>query len=158
MPSVLTHALTIREALPGDAEKLTCIAHAAKRHWSYPEAWIALWKADLTVTPNFVRDHAVHCAVRRGEIVGFYALSNDGSEFEVDHMWVDPRHIGTGIGSALFRHATDTARAKGGDLLRIVSDPNAEGFYRKMGARPAGRLPSTPEGRTLPLLFLHLGS
>jgi hypothetical protein len=39
-------------------------------------------------------------------------------------------------------------------MLRIASDPFAEGFYRRMGARRVGVVPSTPRGRTLPLLLL----
>jgi GNAT superfamily N-acetyltransferase len=155
-PVVRAKSSTIRAALAADAPALTRIAHAAKRHWNYPDAWIRLWEKDLTVTASFIGAHPVHCAVREGEIVGFYALSNEGAEFEVEHLWVDPPHIGSGIGRALFRHAVGTARTKGGVVLRIASDPNAEGFYVAMGARPAARVPATPRGRTLPLLIFDL--
>ncbi len=47
--------------------------------------------------------------------------------------------------------------ASGGATLRIASDPNAEGFYLKMGARRVGETPSQPEGRALPLLLLEVG-
>jgi GNAT superfamily N-acetyltransferase len=150
--------VTIRPALPSDAAALTRIAWAAKRHWDYPEEWLALWAADLTVSADFIRAHPVHCAIRDGEIAGFYALSNEGTEFEVEHMWVDPPHIGGGIGRQLFRHAVETARSSGGHVLRIVSDPNADGFYRTMGARPSGRIPAVPQGRTLPVLLFDLTS
>ena len=150
--------MKIRPALPSDAAALTRIAWAAKRHWDYPEEWLALWAPDLTVTAEFIRSHPVHCAIRDGEIAAFYALSNEGTEFEVEHMWVDPPHIGCGIGRELFRHAVETARSSGGQVLRIVSDPNAEGFYRTMGARSLGRIPAVPRGRTLPVLILDLTS
>ena len=45
--------LHIRRAKPAEAEVLTEIAHAAKRHWGYPENWIEHWKNDLTITPEF---------------------------------------------------------------------------------------------------------
>mgnify|MGYP001599681049 FL=1 len=32
----------IWRALPSDAYTLTRVAHAAKRHWKYPEDWIRL--------------------------------------------------------------------------------------------------------------------
>jgi GNAT superfamily N-acetyltransferase len=66
--------------------------------------------------------------------------------------------MGTGAGRRLFRHAVQTARTNGGKRLRIESDPNAEGFYLAMGARPAGRVPAKPQGRTLPVLMLDLTS
>lgn len=44
----------------------------------------------------------------------------------------------------------------GARMLRISSDPNAEGFDRRMGARREGDVPSTLEGRRLPLLVFDL--
>jgi hypothetical protein len=38
----------------------------------------------------------------------------------------------------------------------VPSDPNAQGFYVKMGAQRVGEVPSRPPGRTLPLLVLRL--
>jgi GNAT superfamily N-acetyltransferase len=116
-----------------------------------------LWVDDLTVTEAFITSHPVHCAVTGSDILGFYALSNDGSTFELEHMWVYPPHIGTGVGRALFEHAVRTVRTLGGAVLRIGSDPNAVGFYRTMGARLVGEVPSKPQGRSLPLLELVIG-
>ncbi len=70
-------------------------------------------------------------------------------------MWVAPERVGGG-GAALFAHAVETARAEGASQLRISSDPNAEGFYVKMGARRVGEVPSRPPGRMLPLLVFRL--
>ncbi len=147
---------TIRRARPDDAPALTRIAHAAKRHWRYPDAWIRLWEQDLTVTPGFVRRHPTWCAVRGGRVVGFWAVSGRGTTRELEHMWVDPRRIGGGIGRALLAHCEDRLRRMGVTRLDIASDPNAEGFYRRLGARRVGEVPARPEGRTLPLLTLAI--
>ena len=148
----------IRRAHRDDAETLTAIAHAAKRNWHYPEEWLRLWAEELTVTPDFIENNRVYCAQRSSEVVGFYALSGEGLTRELDHLWVAPEQLGAGVGAALFVHAARTARAEGASELRIASDPNAEGFYVKMGARRAGEVPSRPAGRTLPLLVLRLAS
>ncbi len=58
----------------------------------------------------------------------------------------------SGVGKALLRHALRTARENGALGLEVASDPHAEGFYRKLGARRIGVVPSHPEGRKLPLL------
>jgi GNAT superfamily N-acetyltransferase len=71
-------------------------------------------------------------------------------------MWVLPDWIGRGAGRALLCHAIEHLRADGARTLRIESDPYAEGFYVHMGARRVGEAPSTPEGRTLPVLLLDL--
>lgn len=44
-------SIALRPATPADAAVLTEIAHAAKRHWGYPERWVQLWRAALTITP-----------------------------------------------------------------------------------------------------------
>jgi GNAT superfamily N-acetyltransferase len=142
----------IRQAVPDDAPRLTEIAFAAKRHWGYDESLIALWSDELTVSASFIAAHDVYCATRERTIIGFYALSWDGDVFELELMWVDPPFIGAGVGAELFRHAVRTVASHGGTLMRIASDPNAEAFYEKMGARRIGDVPSRPEGRTLPLL------
>lgn len=105
---------------------------------------------------SFVRTHPVFCAVRDGTVVAFYALSRCGDGFELEHLWVDPDHIGSGIGRMLVRHAVETVRATGGRVLTIASDPNAEQFYVRLGARRVGEVASKPDGRRLPLLEVRV--
>jgi hypothetical protein len=62
-------------AIPEDAESLTRVAFAAKRHWGYPERWILRWTESLTIAPEFVRDNEVYVATDGERIVGFYARS-----------------------------------------------------------------------------------
>jgi GNAT superfamily N-acetyltransferase len=142
----------IRRAVAADAAALTALAHAAKRHWRYPEEWIALWRRDLTFTPEFIERHPVHCAVEADVIVGVYALLFAGADCELEHFWVMPARMGAGVGRALFEHAVERCRAIGARRLWINADPNAEGFYERMGARRVGEVPSTPAGRMLPRL------
>lgn len=143
----------IRRAVPADAARLTQVAHAAKAHWGYAASLIALWADDLTLTPERIAAEPVFCVEEDGRIVGLHALAPDGGELE--HLWVDPPAMGRGLGAALFRHAVATSRALGAALLRIASDPQAEGFYLRMGAERIGEVPSTPAGRTLPLLVVR---
>ncbi len=148
--------IRIRRARPADCGDLTRLAHAAKRYWRYPERIIRLWKLDLTVTPAFVVRQPVYCAVRGATVVGFYAFSGTRGVRELEHLWVDPQHIGSGVGRALFAHLLKRLRALGVSRLRIASDPNAEGFYRAMGARRVGEVASRPPGRRLPLLLFRV--
>jgi len=148
--------VVVRRAFGSEAPVLTRVARAAKRHWKYPEAWIARWRDALTVTPAFVERHPVRCAVRGARVVGFYALAGAGPTRELEHFWVLPAHMGRGVGARLFADAVATLRADGARQLRIASDPFAVGFYRRMGARLVGEVPSTPRGRTLPLLVYQI--
>jgi GNAT superfamily N-acetyltransferase len=150
------HDVRLRPALATDVPRLGAIARAAKAHWGYAAELLELWRDDLTVTAAHVAGGALVCAVEGDEVVGFYGLSRDGATFELDHLWVDPAHMGRGSGARLFRHAVARARAQGGTLLRIASDPHAAGFYLRQGAVLVGEEPSRPAGRTLPLLVVTL--
>lgn len=146
----------IRRALPAEARALTRVAHAAKRHWRYPEDWLRLWRDALTVTPAFIERQPVWRAGRGAVVLGLYALEGSGATRELEHFWVAPGHIGRGVGARLLEHAVATRRAEGARALRIASDLYAEGFYLAMGARRVGEVASTPRGRTLPLLVLDV--
>lgn len=148
----------IRPATADDAAALTEIAHAAKRHWGYPDAWMRQWRDALTVTPAYLRDHAVFIAAEGQDLRGFYALSVDGDDAVLEHLWIDPRWMGRGIGRDLLRHAVRTARAAGAARLEIDSDPHAEAFYLRMGARRIGEVPADVDGvrRVLPRLEVVL--
>jgi GNAT superfamily N-acetyltransferase len=149
---------TIRRATASDAPALTAVAHAAKRHWGYPERWIELWKDALTITPDFISNNQVYVAFVNGEIAGFSALVVNEDEVWLEHLWVLPKHIGTGLGKTLFIHAAGVAATTGAKAMEIESDPNAEGFYKRMGAKRVGEVVSTIEGekRVLPLLAFDL--
>lgn len=144
----------IRPASLDEASILTTIALDAKRHWGYPEHWIKHWESDLTITPDFIRDNHVYVAEENGEIQGFYALCVSGSKAELDHLWVTPARIGTGVGKELFLDAMEKAAALNLSSVEISSDPNAAGFYMRMGATQIGETDASLDGqpRKLPLL------
>jgi N-acetylglutamate synthase-like GNAT family acetyltransferase len=150
----MTKILRIRKASTKDASALTMIAHDAKRHWGYPEHWIKHWQDDLTISAEFVAANQVYVAEREGDLLGFYALIIRKEKAELDHLWVAPAHIGSGVGKELFLHAMQTAAGQNISEVEILSDPNAEGFYRKMGAHRIGETTSEIDGqsRALPRL------
>jgi GNAT superfamily N-acetyltransferase len=144
----------IRRAAVEEASVLTTIALEAKRYWGYPEHWIKHWEADLTVSPEFIRDNHVYVAESDGEVRGFYALCVSGEKAELEHMWVTPAYIGTGIGKELFLDAMERAAALKVRDVELSADPNAAGFYTRMGATQIGEVDSPIDGkeRKLPRL------
>src|SRR5690606_14521101 len=85
--------------------------------------------------------------------VGFCALLMGGEEAWLDHLWVMPSRMRRGVGRALFEHAGRFAKANGVRRLKIVGDPHAEPFYRRMGAVRYGSQAANIDGveRRLPL-------
>ena len=148
----------IRSATPTEAETLTQIALDAKRYWGYPEHWIKHWEGDLTITTDFIDANHVYVAEDNGEIRGFYALCIVQDRAELEHMWVRPAYIGTGLGKELFLDAMERAARMNVREVQLTADPNAAGFYRKMGAEQIGESNSQIDGqpRTLPRMKVDL--
>jgi GNAT superfamily N-acetyltransferase len=147
--------ISVQPAEASDAPALTALAHAAKRHWGYPEAWIQRWRDILTITPDYLAAHPCFAAVgERGEILGFAALRVDDRECWIEHLWVLPKAMGQGMGRRLFERGEAEARKAGATVLKVESDPHAEAFYVRMGMHTSGRVPATMDGqaRFLPLM------
>ena len=156
----MNNPFNVRLAKPEEAGALTDLAHESKRHWGYPENWISHWKEALTITPEYIAANQVFVAEDDDRIIGFYALVVSGDRAELDHMWVSPDHLGTGVGKALFVHAMRAAKGQSLSEVEILSDPNAEGFYQKMGAYRTGESVSEVDGqpRVLPRLTIDPAS
>jgi GNAT superfamily N-acetyltransferase len=149
----------IRPATSNEAPSLTQIALEAKRYWGYPEHWIKHWESDLTISPEFITGNQVYVFESDGEIRGFYALSVNQTDAELEHMWVAPQYIGTGIGKELFLDAMNRAATFNVNEVQFTADPNAAGFYERMGAKKIGEANSTIDGqaRKLPRMKIDLG-
>jgi len=137
----------IKPASVGDAQTLTQIALDAKRHWGYPEHWIKHWESDLTISAEFITNNHVYVAEDEGEIRGFYALCVVDETAELEHLWVRPSHIGTGIGKELFLDAMERAAKLSVSEVELSADPNAAGFYQRMGAQKIGEVDSEIDGQ-----------
>lgn len=151
---------TIRRALPSQAEDLSRVAHEAKASWGYPAEWMAAWREELTITPEYVANQQVFVAETGGCIAGLVALETGEGGATLEHVWVATTRRGEGVGAALVRYALDAAKRAGHEVVRVTSDPNAVGFYLRFGARVAGSLPAPMPGapqRVLPLLELPVG-
>lgn len=161
----------IRAARVDEADALTELALRSKALWGYDAQFIADCRAELTLTPRYIREHAVYVceeaaggeveaddgAEGGGPVVGFYSLVGKGSFVDLDLLYVEPSAVGRGHGRRLFTHAADTARRLGFRLMTIEADPHAEAFYLSMGASRVGSVASPVRaGRTLPLLHLTL--
>jgi N-acetylglutamate synthase-like GNAT family acetyltransferase len=150
--------IQIRRARPDEADVLTEIARAAKRHWGYPENWIEHWQDDLTITPDFITANEMYVALAGEEIAGCCALVMRDSLAELEHMWIRPAHMGNGVGRTLFKQIVERATQLKATSLELSADPNAEGFYQRMGATRIGEVRSEIEGqpRVLPRMSVNL--
>lgn len=148
----------IRLVKPEEVELLTQIALSAKRHWVYPERWMEIWTPQLTFTPDYFEEHEGWAAVDDEKPIAFYTLEDKNGIAWIENLWVLSEYIGKGVGKELFHHATALARGRGYKSLQLEADPNALGFYEKMGMKKIGERQSEVDGmlRVLPIMEIDL--
>jgi GNAT superfamily N-acetyltransferase len=151
------NAIVFRDARADEAARLSEIDLRSKGHWGYSAEFLEACRAELTFHPQDVATLRIVVADSPAGPVGFYSIDGQPPHGELGNLWVIPERIGTGLGRRLWQHAVATAARAGCTSLRIEADPHAVGFYRAMGALPAGEGPSgSLPGRALPLLTFTL--
>jgi GNAT superfamily N-acetyltransferase len=142
----------VRAARVADEERLRELTFASKVHWGYDGDLVRSWTDGL----SFPGDCERWLAETDGELLGWAGLSPPADGVAVlDHLWVDPAWMRRGVGSRLFRLAADRARELGAQRMEWSAEPNALGFYEKMGGRKL-RDHVTDWGRLAPWMGLEL--
>ncbi len=150
--------ISIRRVVPKEADVLTHIALSAKAHWAYPERWMEIWTPLLTFSSEYFEENKSWVAEIDGAPIGFYTLQDKNGIAWIENLWVLPNYMGQGVGSHLFLDAISRAREMGCKTLQLEADPNAVGFYEKMGMHQIGERHSEVDGqpRVLPIMEMDL--
>jgi N-acetylglutamate synthase-like GNAT family acetyltransferase len=149
----------IRPAHAEEAGSLSELAFRAKAHWGYSAEFMQACRAELTYPEEVVAAGGFQVAEDDRQMLGFYALIKvSPTTMELEALFVDPKHLGRGIGSMLLDHARGTCARAGMERLVLQADPNAADFYQRAGAQRIGeRASGSIPGRMLPLYELHTG-
>jgi GNAT superfamily N-acetyltransferase len=148
--------VTFRRASPEAAEELTELTLASKAHWGYDRDFMDLARPSLTVTPEYLEANDCWVAEIDGVTLGWFSLVPIGDGLLLDNFFVLPAHIGSGLGRLLWEEALRRAKAAGVDRVTLEADPNAAGFYERMGARRTGSVTAPATGRQLPVYEVRL--
>lgn len=148
----------IRQAFENEVDELTSLAMKSKAYWGYDYTFLRSCVEELTVTKEHVNNHTIYVVESRHELIGFYVLQEiDSRSIEMTFLFVDPKHIQSGVGKLMFDHAASHARELGYSHVIIQSDPFAAVFYEKMGCKKIGSKASgSINDRQLPLYLYRL--
>ena len=81
-----------------------------------------------------------------GRALGFTAvLPRDRQTCDLDGLFVEPDQWKRGIGRALMEDAFVLARAAGAEVMEVLANPYADGFYARLGFVRIGTV-TTPLG------------
>ena len=146
----------IRRARPDEGDLLREIAFAAKSYWGYDLERVHDWAASGDYTPCGLARKEAHVAEVDGRAVGWAGLIPKGEVCWLDDLWVEPSSIRMGVGSQLFRHAAGVAAQLGASRMEWEAEPNALGFYERVGARYLRPGEPTEWGRVLQVMGVDL--
>ena len=147
--------MRIRGPEANETGRLREIAIAAKGHWGYDPERVESWASE-SVTREAIRLKEVYGADVGGTAIAWAGLIPRGDVCWLDDLWVDPEWMGAGVGTTLFRHAADRARELGGTSIEWEAEPNALGFYERVGGRYLRDSEPSEWGRVLPVMGVDL--
>jgi GNAT superfamily N-acetyltransferase len=149
--------LTLRIPRPDETTALSELCMRSKAVWGYDKEFMKACRDELTITPDMLNSSHLQVAESNGCVIGVAQVTLEPDFAELSKLFVEPTRLRCGAGRRLFDWAMRTAREAGAPNLVIGADPQAAGFYRRMGAIDAGTVPSgSIPGRRLPLLKLRL--
>ncbi|MCF8880771.1 GNAT family N-acetyltransferase [Hyphobacterium sp. SN044] len=146
--------LTLRSPRPGEAAALSALCLRSKAHWGYDAVFLETVAPYLQVDPDLIAGDFVRVAEdASGRALGVVQVDPKGKAGTLDLLFIEPFAIGTGAGRALYDWAKARLKAAGETRITILSDPDARGFYERMGAVFITDRPSDVfKGRLLPWL------
>lgn len=99
---------------------------------------------------DFLPGMPLWLAVEGGTVLGFMGLSGS----HLDALFIDPAHRGRGVGRLLVSHAVALERRLTTDVNE--QNPQARGFYERLGFIAFGRSAIDDQGRPYPLIHMKL--
>jgi GNAT superfamily N-acetyltransferase len=137
---------------------LTELCLRSKALWGYDNEFMQACRGELTLTASMMRSSSCfQVAEIDGHVIGVAQVTVKAELAKLDKVFVEPTRLRSGAGKALFEWAANVARRAGALTMVVEADPNAAGFYRRMGAIDDGTARSgLIPGRLLPKLQLRL--
>lgn len=151
--------MLIRTADPTEAPALTDLALRSKRAWGYDDDFMRRVLPDMIVQPEYLVDEHGIVAEDAGVVLGYAIVRVNGESAFLRDLFVEPDRFRRGVGRALFTEAVKYARERGAARITLGGDPNALGFYERMGMQQIGSEPSiVGGGRMLPVMAMDIGT
>ena len=148
--------IVIRPARAAEGARLKEIAVGAKSFWGYDPGMVREWANMGDFSPDRLEELTVFVAESGGRAIGWCSLIPKDDVGWLEDLWIDPEWIGKGVGSRLFRQAADHAKELGAGHLEWEAEPNAIGFYEKMGGTYVRESEQTEWGRRLSVMGIEL--
>ena len=159
--------IRIRKAKLSEGDILTQISFESKKYWNYPDEYFEVWRDELTLTEEYIRNNIVYVVEQEDQVIGYFSIVYNPRDFSIDdvfvmegywleHIFILPKYIGQGIGSEMIDYAKKVCKDIGCERLYVLSDPNVRTFYFKVGAEYIRESSSNIEERSVALFELKI--
>ena len=149
--------IVVRKALVGEAAVLRSICLQSKRSWGYSDEFMTRFSEQTIMDANSISTDYVVVACQAETIIGWLRMLTNRAPMILDDLWVLPTVFGKGVGRLLFNEAICVAKELGQSEFELDSDPNAQGFYERMGCIKVGETFSSM-GRYVPRMRYTVAS
>jgi putative acetyltransferase len=119
--------VTLRAASAADADAIAALFSASRRVLSFLPELHTVEEDKAFIREHVLREHRVTVAERAGRITGFIA-EHDGW---IEHLYVDPEALGSGVGSVLLADAKSRNRSL--TLWCFADNVRGRAFYERHG-------------------------
>jgi N-acetylglutamate synthase-like GNAT family acetyltransferase len=146
--------LNIRSAKMDESETLTNIATRSESYWGYDSDYMGKFRLIYKVTEEFISKNPTFIIEEDDNIIGFYGVLTENDVTSLEYFFIEPEYIGQGYGKLLWSHLVKGCKIIGIEEFSIVTSPQAQEFYVKMGAITCGEVESLlKKGRIIPQLI-----
>ena len=130
---------------------------AAKSHWEYPASYLKAALELLKIDENYILENPSFEILLDNRIVGFISVTEKDGDKYLDNLWIHPKVHGTGLGRLACETIFKVANHQKWPKLLVLPDPQAIGFYKKLGFKETGvEIPSrVKDGPIFLLMGIH---
>ena len=145
--------IDFRDAKLSDFDLLKSICIRSKGYWGHSKEWLDELSAFFEVNEDYVVKGWIRLVLLDGEVIGFYGFElEELGKLKLDHLWLLPDFIGGGIGRTVWLEVLAHAKREGFESFVLDSDPDAAGFYERMGAEKIGEVWNDFQQVNLPVM------
>jgi GNAT superfamily N-acetyltransferase len=130
----MNEGVHLRYAKPDEVPMLEALQLQSSLEWASDHADLLAHPDAIELPVQSVLEQQVRVVEIDSVVIGFSVTipTGDGAA-ELDGLFVLPAHMGSGFGRALVDDAADIARGQGLQQLNVIANPNALGFYTRLG-------------------------
>jgi ribosomal protein S18 acetylase RimI-like enzyme len=132
----------IRDARPAEAAALASLQRRSSDVWEEYRAQLAAHPGVIEPPHRAIAEGRVRVAVDASQRrLGFsVVLAPEGGRVELDDLFVEPDSMGRGVGRLLVADVVSRAAAVQATCIEVTANPNALGFYERVGFRVTGEV------------------